>query len=89
MDKSYKSDIISERHRHRYEFNNDFKDLLVKNGLIISGVNPEKNIVETVEFNNKEQYFIGVQFHPELKSRPTKPHPLFVSFVKAAIDFKA
>lgn len=88
MKKSYKSDLISERHRHRYEFNNEFKNKLVENGLIISGVNPDKNIVETIEYNNKIQYFIGVQFHPELKSRPTKPHPLFVSFIKAAIDFK-
>lgn len=86
MEKSYKSSLISERHRHRYEFNNDYKDILVKNGLIISGVYEEKNIVETIEFNNKEQYFIGVQFHPELKSRPTKPHPLFVSFVKSAME---
>ena len=84
MQKSYNEKTIFERHRHRYEFNNDYKDILVKNGLIISGVNPNKNIVETIEFNNKNQYFIGVQFHPELKSRPTKPHPLFVSFVKAA-----
>jgi len=88
MEKSYKLNKISERHRHRYEFNNDYKDILVKKGLIVSGVNPQKNIVETVEFNNKGQYFIGVQFHPEFKSRPTFPHPLFVSFVKAAKEFK-
>ena len=88
MEKSYKSKRVSERHRHRYEFNNNYKDILVKNGLIISGVNPQKNIVETVEFNNNGQYFIGVQFHPEFKSRPTSPHPLFVSFIEAAKNFK-
>ncbi|MBR4271109.1 MAG: CTP synthase [Clostridia bacterium] len=88
MEKSYKSMKISERHRHRYEFNNDYRDILVKNGLIVSGVNPQKNIVETVEFNNHGQYFIGVQFHPEFKSRPTSPHPLFVAFVNAAKELK-
>ena len=88
MEKSYQQKTISERHRHRYEFNNDYKDILVKNGLIISGKYKLKDIVETIEYNNKNQYFIGVQFHPELKSRPTNPHPLFVSFVKAAKDYK-
>lgn len=88
MERSYKTKQISERHRHRYEFNNKYKDVLVKNGLIISGVNSARNIVETVEYNNKDQYFIGVQFHPELKSRPTNPHPLFVSFVNAAVKYK-
>lgn len=82
MSNAYGLKTISERHRHRYEFNNDYKDLLTKNGLVISGIEPNKNIVETVEL--KGQYFIGVQFHPEFKSRPTKPHPLFVAFIKAA-----
>jgi len=88
MAKSYGLKAIFERHRHRYEFNNDYKDALVKSGLIVSGINPQKNIVETVEYNNKNQYFIGVQFHPEFTSRPTSPHPLFVSFVKAAKNYK-
>ena len=88
MSQSYKAKQIFERHRHRYEFNNSYKDVLVKNGLIISGVNSENNIVETIEFNIKKQYFIGVQFHPEFKSRPTNPHPLFISFVKAANNYK-
>ncbi len=88
MAKSYNAPQIFERHRHRYEFNNDYKDSLEKSGLIVSGINPQKNIVETVEYNNKNQYFIGVQFHPEFKSRPTSPHPLFVSFVAAAKNYK-
>ena len=88
MKESYKTDLISERHRHRYEFNNEYKKLLEENGLIVSGINPEKEIVETVELDKNKQYFIGVQFHPELKSRPTKPHPLFVSFIKAAKEYQ-
>ena len=82
MKNAYGKNTISERHRHRYEFNNNYKEILTKNGLIVSGIEPNKDIVETVELSG--QFFIGVQFHPELKSRPTNPHPLFVAFVKAA-----
>lgn len=74
------SDIISERHRHRYEFNNQYRDILEKNGLIISGTSPDNLIVEAIEIKN-HPFFIGVQFHPEYISRPLSPHPLFVKFV--------
>ncbi|MFZ4542788.1 MAG: CTP synthase [Saprospiraceae bacterium] len=81
---SYGHDKIKERHRHRYEFNNNYLDILKKAGLKISGKNPETQLVEIIELEN-HPYFIGVQFHPELKSTVEKPHPLFVSFVKAAM----
>lgn len=85
----YKSETIKERHRHRYEFNNKYKEELEKNGLIFSGINPESNLVEIIELPSKvHPHFIACQFHPEFKSRPTKAHPLFDSFVKASIDFK-
>lgn len=87
MRKAYKSETASERHRHRYEFNNDYKDILTKHGLIVSGIEKNKNIVETVEIAS-HPFFLGVQFHPELKSRPTKPHPLFTAFVKACKENK-
>ncbi|MCX6778770.1 MAG: CTP synthase [Candidatus Magasanikbacteria bacterium] len=83
---AYKENLISERHRHRYEFNNDYKDLFVKKGLIISGTNPQKNLVEIIELpKNKHPWFVGVQFHPEFQSRPLRPHPLFREFIKAAL----
>lgn len=85
----YKSETIKERHRHRYEFNNKYKEELEKNGLIFSGINPESNLVEIIELPSKvHPHFIACQFHPEFKSRPTKAHPLFDSFVKASIDLK-
>jgi len=77
--RAYKQKNISERHRHRYEFNNDYRDTLEKNGLIISGINPEKNLVEIIELKN-HPFFVGTQFHPEFKSRPLTPHPLFKEF---------
>ncbi len=83
MEKAYQATNISERHRHRYEFNNDFKDELVKAGLTISGTSPDESIVETVELKG-EDFFVGVQFHPEFKSRPNHAHPLFREFVLAA-----
>ncbi|MBI5515875.1 MAG: CTP synthase [Deltaproteobacteria bacterium] len=76
---------ISERHRHRYEVNNDFREALVSKGLVLSGTSPDKRLVEVVELPN-HPYFLGCQFHPELKSRPMTGHPLFVRFVKAALD---
>ena len=85
--KDYNTDIILERHRHRYEFNNAYKEILEKNGLIISGVNTKANLVEIIELAN-HPHFIACQFHPEFKSRPTKPHPLFLSFVEAANKIK-
>ena len=78
---------IKERHRHRYEFNNEFRQILADKGLILSGMSPDEYIVETVE-NNNNSYFIGVQFHPEFKSRPHKPHPLFMGLVKQSLKNK-
>lgn len=75
---------VSERHRHRYEFNNDYREILEKNGLVISGLSPDKNLVEIVELKN-HRWFLACQFHPEFKSRPNNPHPLFRDFVAAAI----
>jgi len=83
----YKSRIIKERHRHRYEVNINFKNQFEKKGLIFSGNSPDKNLPEIVELKN-HPWFIGVQFHPEFKSRPLTPHPLFSSFIKAAKNHK-
>jgi len=80
--KAYGKDDISERHRHRYEVNNDYRKLLTEKGLVIAGTNLEKDLVEIIEIKN-HPFFVGVQFHPELKSRPLFPHPLFVEFIKA------
>ena len=81
----YRREMISERHRHRYEFNNDYRELLTAHGLKISGMSPDCRIVETVEVPEND-FFVGVQFHPEFKSRPNKAHPLFLGFVKAALN---
>jgi len=83
---SYKQDIIKERHRHRFEFNNDFRDKLQKAGLKISGISPDDFLVEMIELPD-HPWFLGCQFHPEFKSRPNNAHPLFVSFMNAAFDF--
>lgn len=80
----YKTNLISERHRHRFEFNNQFRGIFEKNGATISGVNPERDLVEILEIK-AHPWFIGVQFHPEFRSRPLKPHPLFVHFVAASL----
>lgn len=86
---NYKEEIILERHRHRYEFNNEYKALLEKHGMIFSGINPESNLVEIIELPKKiHPHFIASQFHPEFKSRPTKSHPLFDSLIKASIEKK-
>ena len=82
----YGADLISERHRHRYEFNNAFRDTLKNAGLVLSGTSPDGSIVETVELSAAEHpFFVGVQFHPEFKSRPNKPHPLFCGFIAASL----
>ncbi len=81
--KTYKTKMISERHRHRFEVNNDYRKILEEKGLKIAGINPELNLVEIVEIK-KHPFFVGVQFHPEFKSRPLTGHPLFVAFIKAA-----
>ncbi len=83
----YKCELIKERHRHRYEFNNKYKDILEQHGMVFSGINEEANLVEIIEIP-KHNHFIACQFHPEFKSRPTKPHPLFDSFVKKSIENK-
>ena len=83
--KVYERKEISERHRHRYEFNNDYRQMLEEKGLTISGTSPDGNLVEIVEIKN-HPYFIAGQFHPELKSRPNRPAPLFVRLVRACID---
>lgn len=83
---AYKTTEISERHRHRYEFNNAYRSMLVENGLVLSGLSPDGRLVEIVEIRD-HPWFVGVQFHPELKSRPTRPHPLFRDFVKAAVVY--
>ncbi len=82
--KAYGVKLISERHRHRYEVNNDLRDILEKKGMIFSGINTERNLVEIIELKN-HPFFLGTQFHPELKSRPLKPHPLYREFITAAI----
>ncbi len=84
--KAYKSDFISERHRHRFEVNNKFRNELVNNGMLLSGLSPDKELVEIIEIPS-HPWFLGCQFHPELKSRATKAHPLFREFVKAAIKY--
>lgn len=81
----YKKENISERHRHRFEFNNNYKDEFEKSGMICSGLNVESNLVEIIEYS-RHKWYIGVQFHPEYSSTVAKPHPLFISFIKAAID---
>ena len=74
---------ISERHRHRYEFNNEYREAIETAGMRVAGVNPESNLVEIVEIE-EHPWFVGVQFHPEFKSRPDRPHPLFREFFRAA-----
>jgi CTP synthase len=81
--KAYKKHLISERHRHRYEINNSFRKILEDKGMLISGINPELDLVEIIEIK-KHPFFVGVQFHPEFKSRPLTGHPLFVQFMKTA-----
>ena len=85
--KIYKKEKIDERHRHRYEFNNGYREILEKNGLVISGVSPDNEFVEIVELKN-HPFFIGVQFHPEFKSRPLKPHPIIKTFVEKSYESK-
>lgn len=79
-------DLIEERHRHRFEFNNDYRAILQEKGLVLSGISPDDFLVEIIELPN-HPWFIGCQFHPEFKSRPNRPHPLFTSFVDAAYKY--
>ena len=82
-EKAYKKLNIYERHRHRYEFNPEYEEIMIKAGLIISGKNPENNLVEIIEIKG-HPWFLGCQFHPEFKSKPLKPHPLFTAFIGAS-----
>ncbi|MCQ2609614.1 MAG: gamma-glutamyl-gamma-aminobutyrate hydrolase family protein, partial [Lachnospiraceae bacterium] len=87
MERCYGKTEISERHRHRYEFNNEYREVLKKAGLVLSGMSPDGRLVETAELSDRP-FYVGVQYHPEFKSRPNKPHPLFVGFVGAALKDK-
>ncbi|MEN1760233.1 CTP synthase [Anoxynatronum sibiricum] len=84
---AYGEDLIYERHRHRFEFNNEYRDQLTQLGLIISGISPDERLVELIELKD-HPWFVAGQFHPEFKSRPARPHPLFRDFVKAALDLQ-
>lgn len=85
--KVYKTNKISERHRHRFEVNNKYRDLLESNGMVLSGLSPDNNLVEIIEVPD-HPWFLGCQFHPEFKSKPSKPHPLFSDFIKSALEHK-
>ena len=85
--KLYKSDLVNERHRHRYEFNNEYYDEFINNGMVISGIYEKKKLVEIIELPSNS-FHLSVQFHPEFKSRPDKPHPLFIGFISAALNYK-
>ena len=80
----YKDELIYERHRHRYEFNNEYRKQIVEAGMKITGTSPDGRLVEIVEVED-HPWFVAAQFHPELKSRPNNPHPLFEAFIKASI----
>ena len=85
--KLYGKDLVQERHRHRYEFNPRFREELEKSGLKIVGTSPDNKLVEVVEIP-EHPYFVGCQFHPEFKSRPRRPHPLFSGLIRAALQHK-
>jgi len=88
-EKAYKASIISERHRHRYEVNNDYREALEKAGLVFSGLSPDFKLCEIAELpKSKHPFFLGTQFHPEFKARPLSPHPLFTAFIKACVNNK-
>ncbi|MGE5443706.1 MAG: CTP synthase [Ignavibacteriales bacterium] len=85
---AYRTDEISERHRHRYEINNGYREVFEKNGLVLSGLSPDGELVEIIEIEN-HPWFVGCQFHPEFKSTPLNPHPLFRDFIKVAMEYKS
>ncbi|HBN56413.1 MAG TPA: CTP synthase, partial [Lachnospiraceae bacterium] len=82
----YGEELIHERHRHRYEVNNDYRAVLTEHGMVLSGLSPDGRIVEMIELKD-HPFFIATQAHPELKSRPNRPHPLFKGFVEAALSY--
>ena len=88
MERCYGESMIHERHRHRYEFNNDYREVLTNAGLVISGLSPDEHLVETVEVKD-HPFYLGVQFHPEFKSRPNRPHPIFKEFLNAALTYQS
>ena len=85
LHRCYGTDFIKERHRHRYEFNNDYREEMIAGGLTVAGLSPDGHIVETVEISS-HPFYVGVQFHPEFKSRPNIPHPLFCGLVGASLE---
>jgi CTP synthase len=85
---AYKTDEISERHRHRYEINNEYREIFEKNGMVLSGLSPDGKLVEIIELQN-HPWFVGCQFHPEFKSTPINPSPLFRDFVRVALEYKS
>ena len=84
--RAYGEELIYERHRHRFEFNNDYRDRLEQAGLVISGLSPNGRLVEVIELAH-HPFFVGSQFHPEFRSRPVRPHPLFRDFIAACITY--
>jgi len=86
-EKIYKSNLIHERHRHRYEVNPDYIEKIESKGLVFSGKHPERPLMEIAELSN-HPFFIGTQYHPEFKSRPEKPSPIYAEFIKACINYK-
>jgi CTP synthase len=83
---SYQKEEVFERHRHRYEFNMEYKESLTEKGLVLSGLSPDGSLIEIVELHN-HPWFLGCQFHPEFKSRPMDPHPLFRDFIRASLKY--
>ena len=84
---AYQQEMVSERHRHRFEFNNKYRAEFEKSGMRLAGINPKEDLVEISELKD-HPWFVGVQFHPEYKSTVRYPHPLFVDFIKAAINYR-
>ena len=85
---AYQEEIIYERHRHRYEFNNTYRSLLASKGLVVAGTSPDERLVEIIELKD-HPWFVAVQFHAEFKSRPNRPHPLFRDFVQACLKYSS
>jgi CTP synthase len=85
---AYGQKQVQERHRHRWEFNNSYRDLFTKNGMVFSGLSPNGRLVEIAELQD-HPFMLGSQFHPEFKSRPNRPHPLFKAFLQAAVEHQA
>ena len=85
MAAAYNAELVQERHRHRYEFNNAYREEYMEKGMVFAGTSPDDRLVEAVEIKD-HPFFLGVQFHPEFKSRPNRPHPCFRSFIEAAIN---